>query len=244
MQFFLLLVANLFMGAIFYLVISLKLEKSATEFREKRLRREMDDMIKEFNATAERNISLLENRIAVLRRLMAMNGDLKSLDVTVGADEFADGAADGASLTHSPSEPTVPADRDPSSKGRQPGPLKKGLRILAEKLYTSLNAPHDTQGGAEEVWTGAAPAAPGPAGFDDDGGNHLIQRELAAVPEAPTRVLLNDDEIASIVSQADSRYTLITLLSERGCDADDISRYSGIPLGEVKLVLNLNNSRQ
>ena len=77
MQLLLLLLFNLFMGAVMYLVISLKLERSATEFRERKLRKEMDEIIREFNATAERNISILENRIKTMRRLLEKSGDIK-----------------------------------------------------------------------------------------------------------------------------------------------------------------------
>ncbi len=87
MQFFFLLLFNIFLGAVLYLVISLKLERSATEFRERRLRKEMDDIIKEFNMTAERNISILENRIGTLKKLLEKTGDIKSLDITIEVEE-------------------------------------------------------------------------------------------------------------------------------------------------------------
>ena len=40
----------------------------------------MDAIINEFNSTAERNISLLENKIATLKKLLDISGDLKSVD--------------------------------------------------------------------------------------------------------------------------------------------------------------------
>ena len=39
MQFFIFLIINVFIGAVFYLIISLKLERSATEFREKKAKK-------------------------------------------------------------------------------------------------------------------------------------------------------------------------------------------------------------
>ena len=63
MEFLLLLLTNVFIGAFLYLVISLKLEKKSSEFREKKFRKEMDDIMREFNSAADRNISLLENKI-------------------------------------------------------------------------------------------------------------------------------------------------------------------------------------
>ncbi|MBN2858442.1 MAG: hypothetical protein JXN63_08580 [Candidatus Delongbacteria bacterium] len=64
------LLTNIFTGTVLYLVLSLKLEKSADEFRIKKLRREIDETIREFNATAERNISLLENRIRMVNKVL------------------------------------------------------------------------------------------------------------------------------------------------------------------------------
>jgi hypothetical protein len=84
MQFGIVIFINIILWALFYLVISLKLERSASEFREKRLRREMDEVIREFNETAERNISLLENRIAAMKRVLQQAGGVKGIDVSIG----------------------------------------------------------------------------------------------------------------------------------------------------------------
>ena len=80
------LLTNLFTGTILYLVLSLKLEKSADEFRIKKLRREIDETIREFNATAERNISLLENRIKMAKTVLDGTGSLT-------VDTLADGVS-------------------------------------------------------------------------------------------------------------------------------------------------------
>src|SRR6056297_210785 len=84
MQLFILMVINIALGTVFYLVISLKLEKSASEYREKKFRREMDEVIREFNNTAERNISLLEHKINVMKKLLRESGQLSSFDMTLG----------------------------------------------------------------------------------------------------------------------------------------------------------------
>jgi hypothetical protein len=62
------IMVNIFIGVALYLIISLKLERSATEFRQQRLRKEMDEIIKEFTQTADRNISLLEHKIVIMKR--------------------------------------------------------------------------------------------------------------------------------------------------------------------------------
>jgi hypothetical protein len=81
LTFFATLLVNILVGTVFYLIISLKLEKSASELHVKKIRREMDDMIREFNLTAERNISLLENRIDIMKRLLEKNGIPVEFDV-------------------------------------------------------------------------------------------------------------------------------------------------------------------
>ncbi len=217
MQFFLLLVVNIFLGAVFYLIISLKLERSANEFRAKRLRREMEEIINEFNNTAERNISLLESRIATLRRLLELSGSMKSIDVTVGDEE--DQPARSAEVGERP-ETNAPDDNDPIATN------KKGLIGMMGKMINAFNS-------------GRKDAGPERVTADD-----RVPR-LGNAGETPDAVTegISEDEITQVIAESDSRFSLITRLHQRGCPAEDISRYSGIPLGEVKLVLNLSDSR-
>ncbi len=149
MQFFFLLLFNVFLGAVLYLIISLKLERSATEFRERRFRREMDEIIKEFNVTAERNISLLESRIRQLRRLLEKSGDIRTLDVTLDEEEAAENA--GNSGTARELTAVMPRENQavfrgedapravPAGGENNAGALiKKGLLILFEKIIDIL----------------------------------------------------------------------------------------------------------
>ncbi|HPX90788.1 MAG TPA: hypothetical protein PKZ93_04650, partial [Spirochaetota bacterium] len=66
-----------------YLVMSLKIEKSSATFQEKKLRKEMGEIITEFNSTAERNITILENKISILKRLLNEAGNIKGIDMRV-----------------------------------------------------------------------------------------------------------------------------------------------------------------
>jgi hypothetical protein len=66
---------------VFYLIIVLKIEKNSTKFFSARLRREMEEMINEFNLTAERNITLLESRIAVMQKLLERTGDYGKVNI-------------------------------------------------------------------------------------------------------------------------------------------------------------------
>ena len=83
MQLIILIMVNILIASVFYLVISLKLERSATEFRSKRLRKEMEELINEFNNTAERNLSLLEYKINILRELLKRGDALNGIDITI-----------------------------------------------------------------------------------------------------------------------------------------------------------------
>ncbi len=65
---------------------------------------------------------------------------------------------------------------------------------------------------------------------------------MPAAPEEKRRAL-TAEEIEDIVAAAGDRYQLVSVLFDGGCAVEEISRYSGIPAGEVRLVLNLNRSR-
>lgn len=264
MQFFFLLLLNVFMGAVLYLIISLKLEKSAAEFRERKLRKEMENVIHEFNAAAERNISILENKIMILRRLLEKSGAIKLLDITI--DERERNVGDAAFLKEQAVRPK-PAEEEKRNdavetqpdfstgyKGGTPA-VKKGLLIFFKKIINILPF-KETKGAADGTGNGydlfemrddlRAPRH----GFDD--GDRC--REKIIVQDLPRPVYggeagkpepcaLSDEEIQRLVSLADDRYSLVSVLHSKGCSVEDISQHSGIPVGEVRLVLNLNNSR-
>jgi len=270
MQFVFLLLFNVFLGAVLYLVISLKLERSATEFRERRFRKEMDEIIKEFNTTAERNISLLESRIRQLRRLMEKTGDIRSLDITLDED---DGGNMSGTAGHV-GEPSLPQVRENpdgarggiavdriTAAGENNGSalIKKGLLILFEKIIDILSLKKASGTGQYGVEEAAMPAAdvftgsseePLPAPGSVSGrGRAIIEKDMTMVipvePAKPEemRRTLTAAEIEEIVASSGDRYKLVSVLSDGGCPIDEISRYSGIPAGEVRLVLNLNRSR-
>lgn len=263
MQFFLLILFNIFMGAVLYLIISLKLERSATEFREKRLRREMEQIIQEFNATAERNISILESRIAMMKKIMARSGDIKSLDIVI--DEPGIDTRTGRALSgHEPERRDTDEKIDPVGKKHDDGGnfgnsgtsvIKKSLLLIFEKVINKL--PVSGRRDAENYLSrdSAEDERPGDAMVESESGMMplsgnpaLIEKDFSAVLPAAasaekTRRSLSEDEISEIVSSAEDKYSMVAVLFERGCGIDEISRYSGIPAGEVRLVLNLNSSR-
>src|SRR3990172_3760660 len=199
MQFFFLLLFNIFMGAVMYLIISLKLERSATEFRERKLRKEMENVIHEFNAAAERNISILENKIKILRRLLEKSGDMKLFDVTIDEQgRNLEGAASAAKGTPRPereyekgSEAGVVRSADFSLRGEAAGlTIKKGLLLFFEKIMdiTPFKRTKDTadysSGGYVRAGTQADERTSG-AG-EEEGRVLLVARGLnPSLPEAP-----------------------------------------------------------
>ena len=263
MQFFLLILFNIFMGAVLYLIISLKLERSATEFRERRLRREMDQIIQEFNATAERNISILENRISVLKKIMVRSGDIKSLDIVI--DESGIDARAGRVPISAPPDRGDPDQTATAAGGKTgvyddfgnngAGAIKKGLLLIFEKFINILPVPRRRDAEPYPRRNTPEDELPGYSGGVSEAGSPvpverpaLIEKDFShvlpetAIPEK-TELPLTEDEISEIISSAEDKYSMVAVLFARGCGIDEISRYSGIPAGEVRLVLNLNSSR-
>jgi hypothetical protein len=257
MQFFFLLLFNVFLGAVLYLVISLKLERSATEFRERRLRKEMDEMIKEFNMTAERNISILESRIGMLRKLLEKTGDIKSLDITMSGDEPNPRCADVGKETaprmeyeHQavPLEETRPGPGQAYEENNAGSIIKKGLLLLFNKIIHILQPRNDGlpayHGKTDDAGTKSENTdndfRPAQAVRAESAGN-LIEKDLSGAIPGPAAVKkqLTEDEITELAALSDDRYQLVTILFDKGCAIEDISKYSGIPAGEVRLVLNL-----
>jgi hypothetical protein len=257
MQIGIVIFINVILWALFYLVISLKLERSASEFREKRLRREIDGIIREFNETAERNISILENRIAVMKRLMAHPGAHKGVDINVSGD-------------HPSSEPLFPDMAEALSQGeKRKGSAAHEYRrnagipdhSLSVKDYFGLffkevrNRFGDlleraqarlTEGAGSEAATGER--RPEAALRDLAGkGETLLKREFkdlhALATEGvrdETKTGLSEAEILERFKSADDKYGLIADLHRQGYTIDMLSRCSGISHGEISLVLNLN----
>jgi hypothetical protein len=255
MQFFFLLLFNLFLGAVLYLVISLKLERSATEFRTRKMRKEMDEMIGEFNATADRNISLLERKIRIMRLLLEKAGDIKSLDLIAAEDEPAPAPdivcekpalqPDDARRAPEPAAGIHRSAPEPGVENNAGALIKKGLLLFVEKIRHKLQTDRATA--ASDRYEPAASVD----GYSEPGADrrHLIEKDLSGVvPEEvgadiECGTTLTEEEIIEIVTSSPDRYSMVAILNERGCAIEEISRYSGIPIGEVRLVLNLNGSR-
>ncbi len=268
MQFFFLLLFNVFLGAVLYLVISLKLERSATEYRERRLRKEMDAIIREFNLTAERNISILEGKIRVMRRLLEKTGDIRSVDLIMEEEDLVastEAKKDETNMEEAGYDPAIPGERLGESIARAGkaaaiagGAVKKGLLIFFEKINHMLSrrevlpAEHVPQLGARrepghDVMLLQDPPVrrewvveePRPVLIEKDLRDVAPVEPPDAAPDESARPL-SEREIEEIVAGSDDKYAMVSVLFEGGCGVEEISRYSGLPAGEVRLVLNLS----
>lgn len=88
---------------------------------------------------------------------------------------------------------------------------------------------------------GEAPGAP------DETAQPSLQKELSDVrtimqsaAEKPESPAIDEAGIADMFASAEDKYLLISELFTRGCSVEILAKCSGIPVGEIKLVLNLN----
>ncbi len=237
MQFFALILVNTAMFAIFYLLISLKLERKATEFREKKLRRIMEEMIGEFNETAERNITLLESKIQVMKRMMQASGSIKGLglsitdkmEVTEEEISSVSGAAP-ADLGGPNRVNTFEAIKSVLSGGA--GAISRGIRKIAEKTSHKGGAAFPDNYAGQSMDPEFHPRC-----------KDIPREGLPGAPDVPEdrEAAHGDDskDLSAIFDGAGDKYALISDLYARGYSVEDLSRSSGIPQGEIRLVLNL-----
>lgn len=284
MEFLLLILVNIIMATIFYLVIRLKLEKTASGYREKKLKREMDEIISEFNEVAERNISILENRIANMKRMLEKSGGIQSVDIQID-DKNDIATVKNAERTVSAGVilPELKADAaqesGPKKAYSEPAPRTsyaeriKEIIIISGKIFSSvksfiinkyqyyknnlidfckeLAASLENSQIQQKKETGNYTADEeqayndkAAAGFErvaetrQDENNKTIVKNLSA----ECALLLSEEEISEMFIKADDKYSLISELFNKGYSAKIITRCSGIPMGEIKLVLDLNDT--
>lgn len=258
MQFLTILLVNIFMGAVIYLLLSLKIARSSSEYREQRFKREMDSIIREFNVTADRNISILENRLNQLKYLLKETGDISSVDITVG-DGPADNAGEEPAVSdegngHYPkSEPEAISPVTGSGKKGLPDYLLNAidsLRSRVEKLAksrvkTQLRVDRNVSSVNEVIQ-------------ESDPYEKLIEKDLSSLDvrdisdemsdvesEASNTTVsgcsdeVSESDILKVISESSDRFGSVLELESMGCSVEMISRYCNIPAGEVKLILNL-----
>jgi len=238
MYLFIIILVNIFIGAALYLIISLKLERSVSDFRQQRLRKEMDEMLKEFNSAAERNISLLESRINVMKRLLEQSGNFKGFDFVAGDDD--NGTQN--QNTQNTEEKKLPApDKSDANENVQPVTLKQSLRGLkaavtggikgTKKNFVVKLAEKYTDGYEDEKFSAKA-----------DGSAALITKDLNVLDfEERIENSFDDAKLLELFSSSDDENALIVRLVNEGCPWEAITRFSGKPAGEIRLILNYFN---
>lgn len=255
---------NIGLGVIFYLIISLKLEKSASEFREKKLHEEMNKVIKEFNITAERNISLLENRIKILQNLLKQQEHIPSLDITVDDEKQEINKGFSPDYNHSIKDdgqnnildndfdyniPVVP----------EPVRSRVSLVYRIKELISDILSLFSTSKNQSAVQNQLSPLNSKERLFQqsfktpvfNERLEYNIEKEFddnmhtVAQHEEESSEKSNDDldDISSMIRDDMDIHEVINQLHARGLQVHEIARYVGKPEGEIKLVLNLNSSR-
>ncbi len=251
MEFFLLFILNIFTGAVIYLILSLKIERTSATFQEQKLKKEMGEIITEFNSTAERNITLLENRINLLKKLLNEKGDFRGIDLVVDDENVRKGKTSERKLdtisSMSKASGGAAAEKGKALPQRQE--VKNDGSILVGIIDKISNINMDVRAsGVSELKSSAVDKdAKRVKQNEEKRINYLVDSEID-FSEIAYRNDADDintsgeveEDIASLFNSTDDKYTLITELHTRGYSVDDIARHSGLPSGEVRLVISLN----
>ena len=257
MTIFLIVLINLLMGTLFYVIISLKLEKSAVEFRSKKLRREVDEIIREFNETAERNITLLEHKIATLNRLMKVNDnndDIKEVNVLLK-----DANEDFSHIDNEePLNKGVLTKKDDEIEQSSKKSLKQLFTYIISEIGRFARKKLELYAGG--VQSNRVSLENLPRNLNENLNslnkeNHPIAKNFEEFAEIEDLLsesndkLVNEmienenqikEEIKKRFDKSDDKFLLVNQLISDGFSIEDISKYSGMPKGEVKLVSNLS----
>jgi len=249
MDIFLLFIFNIFTGAVIFLILSLKIEKTSSTFQEKKLRREMGEIITEFNSTAERNITLLENRISVLKKLLSEKGSLHGIDFTVLDDKMTNNTrAEANVLLKNSIEKEIKKDTDenkiPSVKDEHKiiGNFLDKIQSFTktDDSITNETKPKKAYVSEKKVDTGRVDKS-----FSAVEKNPPSKRSSIDF-SADEEITLKYEEkqpidIEELFQNTDDKYLLIAKLFNDGISIDDLARHSGLPAGEIKLVISLNS---
>jgi hypothetical protein len=251
MEFFILLVLNIFIGAIIFLVLSLKIEKNSSTFQEKKLRNEMSEIITEFNATTDRNITLLENRISVLKNLLMETGELKSVDFTILDDKMKDNSNRKDFFDKQKRNKTVKKKKWIDDSENQYHITKDEIKIkdmFKNDFHVDNESDLNNNDQNNKKFLNKSKK-------EDEilsekvlvVENSVFEKENNVDLSADEEIILNykDQQSDSIdmeelFQKTNDKYGLITALFADGHSIEELSKYSGIPSGEIKLVISLN----
>ncbi len=250
MEILVIIITNLFTGALIYLILSLKIERTTSTYHEQKLKREMGEIITEFNAAAERNITVLENRISLLRNINSEKGSSKPFDYTVGDEEFVDNSSiftDSLSAIKNDvkeevvpetgkSFPVTPESSDESVFGS----------IMNKFSFLKKNTSETT---AENNTPDPQHSFLSDQSVYGESGSSLIEKRVVTGKNLDFRVedevdlneQIPDENIEELFDASEDKYSLINDLHGKGYTIEDLAKSSGIPAGEVRLIISLNS---
>ncbi|MDY6969049.1 MAG: hypothetical protein SVR08_10415 [Spirochaetota bacterium] len=288
MDLLLLIVVNIVLATIFYLIMRLRLERSVHTYQEKKLLKIMDEVIREFDSTAERNITILENRISIMKKLLIEAGRIKPIDLNINEFDELSGFVDSTATIdkNALEEGTVDFNsnimrsidfdsmNDDAILNENSGKaqfqhntnriIKKNMTNYFLRLKESVKFNHKSNIKKQDI-----PDSSHHSDFIDDNVNDSL-KELNENNEDITspsdsdivvnqangsfdqaKILytelannsnLSEEDIFKLFIASTDKYSLINDLYDDGYTIDIISRCSGIPVVEVKLVLDLNET--
>ncbi len=254
MEFFLLFIFNIFTGAVIYLVLSLKIERTSATFQEQKLKKEMGEIITEFNSTAERNITLLENRINMMKRLLNEKGDLRGIDLVVDDGEIKPGKSVEMKIEQPDAKQKPVSSEKAASKktetrkiaSKNDGSILVGIIDKISNITRDIAAPSEIDKknpSVREPEKRAAKDRTPSFEFIEDSDIDLSASAIEEDADSPEIEIIpyeKEEDLVMLFSNTPDKYTLITDLHGRGYSIEDLSRYSGLPSGEVRLVISLN----
>jgi hypothetical protein len=249
MDIFLLFIFNIFTGAVIFLILSLKIEKTSSTFQEKKLRREMGEIITEFNSTAERNITLLENRISVLRKLLNENGSRHGVDFTVLDDKMMNNTGKEIKLSQIDNSDKEFKRNNVENKIRPSKDEHKITGTFIDKIQ-SFTKNDDSISSENNLKKSVLPEKRREAVKKDEflpaAEKEVFARRSSIDFSADEEITLKYEEektvdIEELFQTTNDKYLLIARLFNDGHSIDELAKHSGLPAGEIKLVISLNS---
>lgn len=275
MQLVILIMVNILIASIFYLIISLKLERSATEFRSKRLRKEMEELINEFNHTAERNLALLEYKINILRELLKRADALPGLDITINDDSEVTAGSKKSKKKINKKEEKIVAEKTNNEHiqshfetpyfdiSEMPGKELHDNTIVylereTSKTFSETKSQIPTV--AQQLSEIARVVLHKFSQYIESRLNKKPIDYVAVHPQEAHGIteeydasqskydeksnepvmLVSENELIAMYNDADDKFLMIAKLYSQGYPLQLLSKISGMPVGEISLILNLS----
>ena len=221
MSFFILLVMNLIIAVVIYLLLLIKIERMSSSFHETKMRQEMDEVLNEFNAAANRNIDILDNRISLLKKLTEKTDKYKSVDI-------------------------INYDENYKFDQKKENNIKQHNNSIVEKVKSGISnvLEHSIDYKKKKKEVGSVFDVKLDKNFDNLISDFSNIEKEENEPNKDLKEQSKEEILNSAFQKTNDRYTLILDFFEDGYPIDLLSKYSGVPEGEIKLIVNLNKSQE